>query len=142
MHPNVTAVQDALESADARDGSGDVIFVYQGEGEPPPLPRYPEADELMESDEGIVRAVGGGVPQPSNYFARLDQALLYAWPRSLSCRPIPRRMAGDSRIEHPVRRALCAPDGPHLLGRADIGSHNDMRGPSLGRRANTRRPPS
>src|SRR3954451_2935218 len=39
-----------------------LIFVYQGEREPPPLPRYPEADELIESGEGIVRAVGGGVP--------------------------------------------------------------------------------
>ena len=51
-----------------------LIFVYQGEGEPPPRPRFPEADELLASGEGIVRASGGGVPQPSNYFARLDQA--------------------------------------------------------------------
>ena len=28
-----------------------------------------------------------------------------AWRRSLCCRPIPRRMAGDSRIEHPIDRA-------------------------------------
>src|SRR2546427_3083722 len=37
--------------------------------------------------------------------ATSSQHCYAAWRRSLSCRPIPKRMADGSRIEHPIDRA-------------------------------------
>ena len=46
-----------------------LIFVYFGEGEPPPLPRHPE----LEGDDAIVEARASMV-YPCNYFNRIDNA--------------------------------------------------------------------
>jgi 5,5'-dehydrodivanillate O-demethylase oxygenase subunit len=45
-----------------------LIFTYIGEGEPPPMPRYPECE-----GPGILDALSKGV-WPCNYFSQLDNA--------------------------------------------------------------------
>ena len=46
-----------------------LIFVYFGEGEPPPLPRHPE----LEGEDSVVEARASLV-YPCNYFNRIDNA--------------------------------------------------------------------
>ncbi|HEY7062008.1 MAG TPA: Rieske 2Fe-2S domain-containing protein [Chloroflexota bacterium] len=45
-----------------------LIFAYLGEGQPPPLPRYPELD----SQEGVLEVVT--LVNPFNYFQRLENS--------------------------------------------------------------------
>jgi 5,5'-dehydrodivanillate O-demethylase len=45
-----------------------LIFVYIGEGEPPPMPRYPECE-----GPGILDVLSKGI-WPCNYFSQLDNA--------------------------------------------------------------------
>ena len=44
-----------------------LVFAYLGEGEPPPLPHFPDFD----ASEGVVSP---GLPEdwPCNYFSRMD----------------------------------------------------------------------
>ena len=46
-----------------------LVFVYFGEGEPPPLPRHPE----LEGEDAVVEA-RASVVYPCNYFNRIDNA--------------------------------------------------------------------
>lgn len=57
-----------LRSYPTQEHAG-LIFVYFGEGEPPPLPRHPE----LESKDAIVEA-RASIVYPCNYFNRIDNA--------------------------------------------------------------------
>jgi 5,5'-dehydrodivanillate O-demethylase len=49
-----------------------LIFVYLGEGEPPPLPRWPELEEAAESSMGVYSSLE---MMPCNYFQHLENVL-------------------------------------------------------------------